>query len=74
LESEEIATLLRELVENKMSQPSFVSIEENQKGTFNLIVQDDFSSQEPRQFPPLLFNKNQNAANPPSNTSIYSGL
>ena len=49
MERKEAVALLRELVEKKTVQPSFVAIEENRNGTFNLIIQDDCSSQELRQ-------------------------
>ncbi len=49
MERHEALALLRELVENKVSQPSFVSIRENQNGKFNLILKDDYSSEELKQ-------------------------
>jgi hypothetical protein len=49
LDRKEAVALLRELMENNLAQPSLVSIEENQTGTF-LIMKDDGNSQELRQF------------------------
>ncbi len=49
MEREEALALLKELVVNKLSQPSFISIEKNQDGTFDLIMKDDYSSNELKQ-------------------------
>ena len=50
MERKEAVALLKEIVTNNLAQPSFASIEKNKRGTFSLIIKNEYDLQALKQF------------------------
>ena len=50
MERKEAVALLREVIGNNLAQPTIVSIEKNQNGSFNLVMKDDCNNRALRRF------------------------
>lgn len=50
MERKEAVELLKELIEKNLAEPSFISIEKNDSGRFNLVMKDECNSEELKEF------------------------
>ena len=50
MERKEAVDLLKQIIEKNLAEPSFISIEKNHGGRFNLVMKDECDSRELRDF------------------------